>query len=333
MPGLAVGHAHDDGTLSGVTVVLPNQRAVCGVDARGGAPGTRETEALDPSCLVDAVDAVVLSGGSVYGLDAASGVTTWLGARGRGFRLDGAQASDIPASPVVPAAILFDLANGGNKDWGDTPPYRELGIAACGAAASEFALGNAGAGHGAIAGNLKGGLGSASARLGPDPETALTVGALIAVNAVGSVLVPGTDKFWAAQYERDGEFGSRGVADRIVSEDFWAGTKLESGTAAPGTSTTIGVIATDAILTPAEARRIAIMAHDGLARAIRPVHTPLDGDTLFVLSTGTRELEGPRALALSALGALAADTTARAVARGVYLAGSTHQHQAYRDRF
>ncbi len=333
VPGLTVGNAHDDTVLSGTTVVLPDRRAVCGVDTRGGAPGTRETDALDSTCLVDAVDAVVLSGGSVYGLDAASGVTAWLGAKGRGYRIDGPHTQGIPPSPVVPAAILFDLANGGDKDWGKTPPYNRLGQVACDAASDNFTLGNAGAGFGAVAGALKGGLGSASALFGVDPESAITVGALIAVNAVGSVVVPGTDRFWAAHHERDGEFGGRGAADRVASDNLWAGTKLETGTAAPGTSTTIGVIATNAALTPAEARRIAIMAHDGLARAIRPVHTPLDGDTLFVLSTGQRALQEPRPLALASLGALAADTTARAVARGVYLAGSTPNHRAYRDRF
>ena len=182
--GIAVGNAGDEALMSGVTVVLPDEAAVAAVDTRGGGPATRETDALDPACLVDAVHGLVLSGGSVFGLDAASGVTHWLDARGRGFRF----GEQLHVSPVVPAACLFDFLNGGDKDWGDEPPYRALGLAACDAAAADFALGNAGAGLGAIAGRYKGGLGSASVVAG-----GVTVGALMAVNAFGSPVVPGTD--------------------------------------------------------------------------------------------------------------------------------------------
>jgi L-aminopeptidase/D-esterase-like protein len=324
VPGLEVGNAGDAGERSGVTVILPRGRAVCGVDSRGGAPGTRETDALDPTCLVDAVDAVVLSGGSVYGLDAASGVTAWLGARDRGFRL----AEGVPASPVVPAAILFDLANGGDKSWGLDPPYRRLGIEACEAAGIEFGLGNVGAGLGAVAGSLKGGLGSASATL---PGGA-TVGALVAVNAFGSVIAPGSGAFWAAPYEQGAEFGGLGPATLDPGADIWAGTKRDAGATAPGANTTIGVVATDVALTPAEARRLAIMAQDGLARAIRPVHTPLDGDTLFALSTAARPLREPRPTVLAELGAVAADTVARAVARAVWAAETVGGIVSWRDR-
>jgi L-aminopeptidase/D-esterase-like protein len=322
VPGLQVGNAGDTGARSGVTVILPRERAVCAVDSRGGAPGTRETDALDPTCLVDAVDAVVLSGGSVYGLDSASGVTAWLGARGRGFRL----AEGVPASPVVPAAILFDLANGGDKSWGLDPPYRRLGLEACEAAGIEFGLGNVGAGLGAVAGSLKGGLGSASATL---PGGA-TIGALVAVNAFGSVIAPGSGAFRAAPYEQGAEFGGLGPASLDPGADIWAGTKRDAGT--PGANTTIGVVATDVALTPAEARRLAIMAQDGLARAIRPVHTPLDGDTLFALSTAEHPLREPRPTALAGLGAVAADTVARAVARAVWAAETIGDAVSWRDR-
>ena len=324
--GIRVGNAEDVKVRSGATVILPDARAVAAVDARGGAPGTRETDALDAACLVDAVDAVVLSGGSVYGLDAASGVTAWLGARGRGYGLAGSPK----VAPVVPAAILFDLSNGGDKDWGEAPPYNELGKRACAAAAGSFALGNAGAGLGARAGRLKGGLGSASAIT----DEGFQVGALIAVNPYGSVLIPGGASFWAAPFELDGEFGGRGFPSGVsaaASLDPFAGTKGEAAAQAGG-NTTIGCVAVNADLTPAEARRVAIMAQDGLARAIRPVHAPFDGDVIFVLATGTRALgaEARPRLVLE-LGSIAADCVARAVARGVYEAESLGDAVSYRS--
>jgi L-aminopeptidase/D-esterase-like protein len=234
-------------------------------------------------------------------------------------------------APVIPAAILFDLTNGGDKAWGETPPYNELGRKACAAAASDFGLGNAGAGLGARAGQLKGGLGSASAISGEGFQ----IGALIAVNPYGSVLVPGSAHFWAAPYELDGEFGNRGWPAHIrdlASRDLLSGTKGEAAAQAGG-NTTIGCIAVNADLTPAEARRVAIMAQDGLARAIRPIHTPFDGDVLFVLATGARPLgiEGRPRLVME-LGGVAADCVARAVARGVYEAETLGEAVSYRSR-
>jgi L-aminopeptidase/D-esterase-like protein len=309
VPGLRVGGAADARARTGVTVILPDDRAVCAVDVRGGAPGTRETDALGADTLVEAVDAVVLSGGSVYGLAAADGVAAWLGAEGRGYGL--ARGPGVPLAPVVPAAILYDLANGGEKDWGLEPPYRDLGIAAARGAKPAFDLGTAGAGAGAMAGALKGGLGSASA-VTPD---GFTVGAIVAVNSFGSVVVPGGAAFWAQPFEIEGEFGGMSRSPARVGPDDWGLAKRDPGL---GANTTIACIAVDAILDPAQARRLAVMAQDGLARAIRPVHTPFDGDVVFALATGRRALPAPAAFSLTRLGALAADCLARAIARGVY---------------
>jgi len=325
--GIRVGNAQDADLLSGVTVILPDEAAVAAVDARGGAPASRETDALDPSCLVDAIHGVVLSGGSVFGLDAASGVTHWLAERKRGFSF----RAQPKVCPVVSAANLFDVTNGGNKDWGDPPPYRALGIKACEAAGSDFALGNAGAGMGALAGRYKGGLGSAS-----DVWNGVTVGALVAVNSFGSPVVPGTDVLWAAPFEKHREFGGTGDLKFTVdeaSQSLEADTKtaLMRSAADTGQNTTIGVIATDAKITPAEARRIAIMATDGMARALRPVHTPFDGDIVFVLATGAVELCDARPMALAMIGALAADVMARAIGRSVWEAETVGGWHSYRD--
>ncbi len=309
--GLRVGQAEDAAARSGVTVILADDRAVCAVDVRGGGPGTRETDALAPENLVEAADAVVLSGGSVYGLAAADGVTAVLGAAGRGYRL--ATAATVPVSPIVPAAILYDLANGGAKAWGEAPPYRDLGAAAVRSAGARFTLGSAGAGLGAMAGRLKGGLGSTSA-VGVD---GFTVGAIVAVNSFGSVVAPGGRTFWAAPFEIAGEFGALGPAGLVAGLDDWGLAKGPS----PETervNTTIACVATDAALTPAEAKRLAIMAQDGLARAIRPAHSPFDGDVVFAFATGKRALTERRMAQVARLGALAADCLARAVARGVY---------------
>jgi L-aminopeptidase/D-esterase-like protein len=310
VPGLKVGQAEDARARTGVTVVLPDDRAVCAVDVRGGAPGTRETDALAPENLVDAVDAVVLSGGSVYGLGAADGVVAWLGARGRGYAL--AASPEVPPSPVVPGAILFDMANGGEKAWGEAPPHRELGRQAVLDAGEAFALGTAGAGYGAMAGALKGGTGSASV-VGVD---GITVGALAAVNSWGSVVAPGGRAFWAAPFEIGDEFGGLGSAGLAAAPDDWGHAKVEAALR----NTTIACVATDAALTPAQAKRLAVMAQDGLARAIRPIHAPFDGDVVFALSTGRRPCPEPANLAIARLGALAADVLARAVARAVYAA-------------
>jgi L-aminopeptidase/D-esterase-like protein len=306
VPGLRVGQADDLHVRTGVTVILPDDRAVCAVDVRGGAPGTRETDALQPENLVDAVDAVVLSGGSVYGLAAADGVVAWLGARGRGYGM----VDGIPKSPVVPAAILFDVANGGDKGWGEDPPYRALGRAAIEAAGLDFALGTAGCGLGAMAGTLKGGTGSASAVT----SDGYTVGAVVGVNSWGSVVAPGGRTFWAAPFEVGGEFGGLGPAGLAGPPDDWGPAKRP----ADQRNTTIACVATDAALTPSQAKRLAVMAQDGLARAIRPVHAPFDGDVVFALSTGGKPLADPAPYTLARLGALAADALARAVARGVF---------------
>lgn len=326
--GIQVGNAEDVGARSGVTVILPDQPVGGSVDVRGGAPGTRDTEGGDPTCLVDKVDAIVLSGGSAFGLDAASGVTAWLAARRRGFQVGEAVV------PIVPSAILFDLLSGGDKDWGETPPYHELGRLACDNAGEHFALGNAGAGLGATVGHsppdqLSGGLGSASLVIDSDGRgrPPVTVAALAVVNPVGSVLMPGSDVFWAWPFEQGSEFGNRrpkpGRVNPAVDDRF------------PGEvagNTTLVVVATDAQLTKAEAKRVAIMAHDGLARAVRPVHTPYDGDTVFVVTTGVHRLDASVA-DLARIGSLAADCTARAIARGVYEAADLDNIPSYRSLY
>jgi L-aminopeptidase/D-esterase-like protein len=315
VPGLSVGQAEDARARTGVTVILPDQAAVCACDVRGGGPGTRETDALAPENLVDAIDAVVLSGGSVYGLAAADAVVAWLGARGRGYGM--VAAPGVPPSPVIPSAILYDLANGGDKAWGLEPPYRRLGFAAVEAASNAFALGTAGAGHGAMAGTLKGGTGSASIVV----EDGFTVGALACVNSFGSVTAPGSRAFWAAPFEVGAEFGGLGAAGLVAAPDEWGrakGVPALNPRETTRQNTTIACVATDVALTPAQAKRVAIMAQDGLARAIRPAHAPFDGDVVFALSTGRIPLVDPPQRVLARIGALAADTLARAIARGVF---------------
>jgi L-aminopeptidase/D-esterase-like protein len=305
--GLKVGQAQDARVRTGVSVILPDQPAVCAVDVRGGGPGTRETDALAPEALVPTIDAITLSGGSMYGLAAADGVAAWLGARGRGYVVIARE--EVPPSPIVPGAILFDLGNGGDKRWGMEPPYRALGIAAAQAAGEHFALGSTGAGYGAMAGRLKGGVGSASV-----VTEGMSVGALAAVNSFGSVIAPETRAFWAAPFELDGEFGGLGPAALAARPgEYWS-----KDLAAARANTTIAVVATDLSLTPAQARRVAVMAQDGLARAIRPVHAPFDGDVVFALSTGRLALPEAADAAVMQAGALAADCLARAVARAVY---------------
>jgi len=300
--GVRVGNAQDDALGSGVTAVIFDWPVAGSVDIRGGGPGTRETALLDPAQTVEGVDAIVLSGGSAFGLDAASGTQAYLREQGRGFRIREAVV------PIVPAAILFDLLAGGNKDWGRFPPYRELGYAAAAAAGADFALGTAGAGTGATTVNLKGGLGSASART----KGGITVGAIAAANAAGGMTVGDGPHFWAAPFEENGEFGGRGLPSP------WPGGSLAfRSKGAPGGNTTLAVVATDAKLTKAQANRLAVMAQDGMARAIYPVHTPLDGDVVFTAATGRVDLADP-IFALSELGTLAANVLARAIARGVY---------------
>jgi len=298
--GLKVGHADDARLASGVTAILFDEPAVASADIRGGAPGTRELALLEPEQTVERVDAIVLSGGSAFGLDAPGGTQAWLREQGRGFAIGPALV------PIVPGAILFDLNNGGDKDWGRYPPYRELGYAAAAAAAQDFALGTHGAGFGANTVNLKGGLGSASGRT----RDGATVGAIVAVNAVGSVTVGDGPHFWAAPFEQGDEFGGRGLS---ITADALS-VRLKGG---PHENTTIALVATDAALTKPQAKRLAVMTHDGLARAIYPAHTPLDGDIVFAASTGKRPLENPFH-GLAELGTVAANVLARAIARAVY---------------
>jgi D-aminopeptidase len=302
VPGLKVGNAHDASLASGTTAIVFDAPAVASVDVRGGGPGSRETELLRPEQTVERVDAIVLSGGSAFGLDAPGGAMGFLREQGRGFAIGSVVV------PIVPGAILFDLLNGGNKSWGRHAPYRDLGYAAVAAASEEFTLGTAGAGYGATTVNLKGGLGSASALT----RDGAIVGAIVAVNAVGSVTVGNSAHFWAAPFERDGEFGGRGFPAAPPADA--EAVRLKGGI---GQNTTIALIATDVTLTKQQAYRLAVTAQDGLARAIYPVHTPLDGDTVFAASTGKRPLADP-IYAFAELGAVAANVLARATARAVY---------------
>lgn len=321
VPGLLVGQAEDAACITGTTVVFAEQPAAAAVDVRGGAPGTRETELLDPAALVPRIDAIVLSGGSAFGLEAAGGVMEGLAARGRGFAV-----RDVRV-PIVPAAILFDLAFPGRRPWSGEPPYRRLGREALARAGRDFALGNAGAGLGAKAGRLKGGIGSASLRLGPGAMGGAMVGALVAVNSWGSVVRPDCGRLWAAEQALAGEIPRQPAApDRPIDpEDF-------SACAAPaaGANTTLAVVATDAPLDKAACRRLAIMAQDGLAQAIRPAHTPFDGDIVFALATGEGggEVDPAR---LARLGNAAAGCLARAVMRALVAAEPLGGFRSWRE--
>ncbi|MDJ0859141.1 MAG: P1 family peptidase [Dinoroseobacter sp.] len=294
--GLNVGNAQDATVKTGVTVLTADAPFTAAVHVMGGAPGTRETDLLAPDKLVQEVDALVLSGGSALGLSAASGVTDALRAQGRGFDVGGQRV------PIVPAAILFDLLNGGRKDWAENP-YPALGHTALASAGPGFSLGSVGAGTGATTATLKGGLGSASAVL----ADGTTVGALVAVNALGSAINPETGQFWAAAFELNDELGGRGFAppDPATPPSIKG---LEG-------ATTIAIVATDATLTQAEATRMAVAAHDGMARALVPSHTPYDGDLVFAAATGTRGPCDP-----VQLGHAAACCLSRAIARGVFAA-------------
>ena len=312
--GLRVGHAQDEALRSGVTVLTGDAPFTAGLHVMGGAPGTRESDLLAPDKLVQAVDALVLSGGSAFGLGAADGVMAGLRAAGRGFAVGDQRV------PIVPAAILFDLLNGGDKSWGASP-YPDLGRAALDAAGDRFALGSHGAGLGATTMDLRGGLGSASCRL----ANGVTVGALVAVNALGRAC-DDAGRFHAAPWlmPQDGVPSRRSEADLSAWEPFGPSTQ--------GESTTIAIVATDARLTQAEATRMAVAAHDGMARALVPSHTPLDGDLVFGVSTGMRDMDDPTWDALR-LGHAAAVTLARAVARGVHAAAPGGTPPAWSQRF
>jgi L-aminopeptidase/D-esterase-like protein len=296
--GLQVGCAHDETLKSGVTVLTANAPFTCGVHVMGGAPGTRETDLLAPDKTVQTVDAIVLSGGSAFGLDAASGVADALRSEGRGFAV-----GDVTV-PIVPAAILFDLLNGGDKNWVQNP-YNALGIKAYSSLSTTFKIGTAGAGFGATTASLKGGLGSASMQL----PNGVIVGALVAVNAIGSATVGDGPHFWAAPFEENGEFGNLGP-----SSTYPSGRPATKGHAQ---NTTIGIVATNAKLTQAQCTRLATAAHDGIARALVPSHTPMDGDLIFAASRGEIECDD-----LIYLGHAAATCMARAIARGIYEARS-----------
>lgn len=297
--GLRVGTASDPVLKSGVTVLVPDRPAVAGVNVMGGAPGTRETDLLAPDKTVEKVDALVLSGGSAFGLAAADGVSDVLRKQGIGVPVGPVRV------PIVPSAILFDLLNGGDKDW-DENPYPALGRAAMKNLGKNFELGTIGAGTGATTATLKGGLGSASESL----PSGHTIGALAAVNAVGSATIGDGPHFWAHPFEKDEEFGGLGGPETYPSDP--PRTKLD----APK-NTTIAIIATDAALTQAQCTRLATAAQDGIARALLPAHTPADGDLVFALSTGAKPIDDA---ALLMLGHHASTCLSRAISRGIFAA-------------
>lgn len=305
VPGLRVGNAQDPHLKSGTTVLTADQPFVASVHVMGGSPGTRETDLLVPDRMVQDIDAIFLSGGSAFGLDAGQGVMQALRDAGRGFAVGPVRV------PIVPGAIVFDLLNGGDKDW-TASPYPTLGRQAFDAASQDFAIGTAGAGYGAMTGSLKGGLGSASCVL----PSGLTVGALVVVNALGQATVGETPHFWAAPWEEGTEFGGLGPAPMVAQDAPLPRKRL-------GEATTIAIVATDATLTKAQAQRMATAAHDGMARALVPAHTPLDGDLVFSVATGGKPLQDPLTDPFQ-LGHAAATCLARAIARAVYLAQSDH---------
>ena len=318
--GVRVGHATDLALGSGVTAIVFDQPAVASGSVLGGAPGGRDTDLLNPAMTVETVDAFVLSGGSAFGLDAAGGVQAGLREQGRGLQVGTTRV------PIVPQAILMDLLNGGNKDWGLHSPYRDMGYAAFKAADNKaFSLGTVGAGTGATTATFKGGLGSASAVT----SGGYVVAALVAVNALGSATIGDGPHFWAAPFERADEFGGKGFPDSFSASD--TAMRLKGVTL---TATTIGAVVTDATLTKAQAHRLSILAHDGLARAVLPAHLSSDGDTMFAAATGLKPLEAGAHFA--EICHLASMVMARAIARGIYEATAlpvAGAQLAWRGRF
>jgi L-aminopeptidase/D-esterase-like protein len=320
VPGIVVGNSHDETLASGVTVALFEEATVASVAVLGGAPAGRDMECLEPERSVPGVDAIVLSGGSGFGLDAASGVQAWLREQGRGFLVRSVRV------PIVPQAIVFDLLNGGDKDWDRYPPYRELGYAAVSIATTDFVLGTGGGGYGAITADLKGGLGSASAVT----TSGFTVGALVIVNSISSAVIGGGPHFWAAPFEEAEEFGGLGLPEHITPEMrrlVWKGGLPPS--------TTIALVATDAALSKAQAKRLALAAHGGIAKALRLSHAPHDGDTVFAVATSRQPLRDEIG-DLTGICAVAADCLARAIARGVFEATAlpfVDAQPAWRDLF
>jgi D-aminopeptidase len=320
LPGLRVGAAQDERIASGVSVLVFDEPAIASIAIHGGAPALRDGALLEPEMTVEKIDALVLSGGSAFGLDATGGVMAQLAERGRGFPVGAARV------PIAPGASLFDLLNGGDKNWGRRPPYWELGFAAAAAASSDFALGSAGAGYGATTCDLSGGLGSTSAT----SARGFLVGALVAVNAVGCATRGSGPHFWAAPYERGGEFGGLGLPDKAPADALAMRLKHD----APA-NTTIAIVATDARLSKAQMKRVAIMAQDGIALALRPAHAPMDGDIVFAATT-SRAAREPDARDLVEIGMLAAECLARAIARGIYEAAPTSRAAAppcWRERY
>lgn len=306
IPGVRVGHAHDAAVASGVTAVIFDRAAVASADVRGGGPGIRDGALLEPLNTVERIDAIALSGGSAFGLEAGGGVQAWLAEQGRGFAVGDALI------PIVPGAVQFDMLNGGDKKWGRFPPYRDLGYTAAAAATDgAFALGSVGAGFGATTANFKGGLGSASAVT----TNGVRVAAIASVNAVGSVNVGDGPWFWAAPFEQNNEFGGHGLPPAFTADML--AMRLKGGTAATAIeNTTLAIVVTDAILTKPQAKRLAVIAQTGFARAIYPVHAPLDGDIVFAAATCEKEIDP--LYGLTELGGVAANVVARAIARGVY---------------
>jgi L-aminopeptidase/D-esterase-like protein len=302
IPGISVGHAHDAAIASGVTALIFETPAVASIAVHGGAPGLRDSALLEPQMTVERVDGLVLSGGSVYGLDSMGGVVAWLRERGRGHAVGNIKV------PIVPGAILFDLLNGGDKSFGREPAYWHLGYKAAAAASENFALGSVGAGYGATTANLKGGLGSASAAT----PAGFCVGALVAVNAIGQATIGDGPHFWAAPYEYEREFGGLGWPEHSPKGALAMHIK-----SAVAENTTIAIVATDAALTKPEAKRLAIMAHDGIARALRPSHACMDGDTIFAAATGIAG-SVPTVHDRIEIGLSTADCLSRAIARAVF---------------
>jgi L-aminopeptidase/D-esterase-like protein len=321
VPGLRVGNAHDTRIATGVTAIVIDTPNVASGVTRGGAPGTRDTTLLEPEMTAVGIDAVLLTGCSLFGLDAAGGAVGYMRGLGRGVRIGPLNI------PIAVQATTFDLMNGGDKAWGRMPPYWELGWQATeSATAGLFVLGTSGGGYGATTATLKGGLGSASATT----ASGFTVGAIVVVNAVGSPIVGDGPHFWAAPYEVGAEFGGLGQPDRVPADALRPRLK---GAAPP--STTVALVATDAVLTKPQARRLAQMADDGLARAIRPAHAPMDGDTVFAVATLAKPMRDDT-YQLTEIGLAAADCLARAIARGVYEATALPfpgALPAWKDRF
>src|SRR6478735_7511060 len=321
--GVRVGHADDAKLASGGTAVLFDTPVVAAMDVRGGGPGTRDSALLDPINTVERIDALALSGGSAFGIEAGGGVQAWLAEQGRGFAIGDA------VIPIVPGAVVFDLLNGGTKRWGRFAPYRDLGYAAAAAAGDDFALGSAGAGLGTTTANLKGGLGSASATT----PSGVRVAALAVVNAVGSATVGDGPWFWAAPFESGGEYGGRGLPASFTPDML--SMRIKGGAAATSVeNTTLAIVVTDAELTQPQAKRLAMIAQTGFARAIYPVHAPLDGDVLFAAATCKKPIDP--LVGLTELGMVAANVVARAISRGVYEATAlpfSGAQPAWKDRF